>query len=330
MQTRTQICITVDTEFSIAGHFQDPERYAPLAEPVIYGHDRNKRQGLEFLLDTLTRYKITATFFIECANYFYFGDEPMRSVVRQLQAAGLDTQMHIHPVWLSFAQGREQFPRHDNCDGRRYEEILRVITVCADIYERWAGHRPFALRTGSLRADLNVYRAMSEAGIPMASNIALGIFRPGEPELQLDSGRRRIQGVMELPVFTYRDSNLFGAHRKSLQITSCSWPEMRHLLWAARRAGVEQIILLTHPFEFIKKSDFRYTRVTRNRVNQRRLEKLCLFINRYEQDFVAVNFANQRTAWLESELEQPFVQIPSVFSIGRKLHNRINDWVWAY
>jgi hypothetical protein len=74
MQTRTQICITVDTEFSIAGHFQDPERYAPLAEPVIYGHGRNKRLGLEFLLDTLARYEISATFFVECANYFYFGD----------------------------------------------------------------------------------------------------------------------------------------------------------------------------------------------------------------------------------------------------------------
>nr|WP_067297787.1 hypothetical protein [Marinobacterium profundum] len=330
MQTRTQICITVDTEFSIAGHFQDPARYAPLAEPVIYGDSRNKRQGLYFLLDTLARYELTATFFVECANYFYFGDEPMRSIVKQLQQASQDIQLHIHPVWLSFGQSREPFPRHDNCDGRRYEEIVRVITVCADIFERWAGHRPLALRTGSLRTDYNVYRAMAEVGIPMASNIALGIFQPVEPELQLDSGRRRIQGAMELPVFTYRDRNLFGAHKKSLQITSCSWPEMRHLLWAARRAGVEQVIMLTHPFEFIKKSDFRYTRVTRNRVNQSRLEKLCRFINQYDQDFVAVNFTDQREAWLESELEQPFVQIPSIFSIGRKLHNRINDWVWVY
>jgi hypothetical protein len=330
MQKRTQICITVDTEFSIAGHFQDPERYAPLAEPVIYGRRGNKRQGLEFLLDTLARYEMTASFFIECANYFYFGDEPMRSVVKRLQAAGQDIQMHIHPVWLSFARGQAPFPRHDNCDGRGYEEIHRVISVCADIFERWTGHRPLALRTGSLRADSDVYRAMSALGIPLASNIALGIYRPAEPELQLDSGRRRIQGVMELPVFTYRDSNLFGAHRKSLQITSCSWPEMRHLLWTARRAGVEQILLLTHPFEFIKKSDFRYTRVTRNRVNQSRLKKLCRFIKRYPEDFVAVNITGQQAVWLESELEQPFVQIPSMFSIGRKLHNRINDWVWAY
>ncbi|MEH6648961.1 MAG: polysaccharide deacetylase family protein [Motiliproteus sp.] len=333
MQTRTQVCITVDTEFSIAGHFEDPQRYAPLAEPVVYGHVNGKQQGLGFLLDTLNQYQIKASFFVECANYFYFGDEPMSTVVRQIQAAQQDIQLHIHPVWLSFGNKDHPnpFPRHDDCSGRNYAEIFRVIETCSEVFERWVGHRPDALRTGSLRVDSNVYRAMASLGIPLASNIALGVYTPKETELQILSGRKQIHGVMELPVFTYQDSALLGyTHNKSLQITSCSWPELRHLLWAARKAGVEQIVLLTHPFEFIKKSDFRYSRVTRNRINQTRLQKLCHFINQHDQDFEAANFSDSRQQWLASERQHPSLRIPSIFAVGRKIHNKINDLVWAY
>ncbi len=331
MDTRTQIGITVDTEFSIAGHFQDPPRFAPLAEPVVYGNSASKQEGLRFILDALDQHQISASFFVECANYFYFGDEPMGSVVKELQQANQDIQLHIHPVWLSFSEHSPAFPQHDDCSGRSYDEMLRVIQLCTEVFERWVGHRPDALRTGSLRADDNVYRAMSAVGIPMASNIGLGVYQPPEPELQLLSGRHRIHSVMEIPLFTYQDSKFFGRrHRKSLQITSCSWPEMQHLLWKARRAGVEQIILLTHPFEFFKKSDFRYGRTTRNRVNQARLQKLCKFINQHDQDFVAADFGSQREAWMNTEIEQIQLGIPTIYSMGRKLHNRLNDRLWAY
>jgi hypothetical protein len=48
--------------------------------------------------------------------------------------------------------------------------------------------RPIALRTGNLRADRSVYRAMRTAGLPVASNIGLGLFRPAESELCLRGG----------------------------------------------------------------------------------------------------------------------------------------------
>jgi hypothetical protein len=136
---------------------------------------------------------------------------------------------------------------------------------------------------------------------------------------------------MELPVFTYQDLNLAGKrHKKSLQITSCSWPEMKHLLWKARRAGIENIVILTHPFEYIKKSDFRYQKLIRNRVNQRRLENLCAFIQNHSQDFVATDFSAQHESWVKSEVTQPYIEIPSIYALGRKLHNKLNDVVWSY
>jgi len=332
-QNPTQICISIDTEFDIAGHFEHPGEYQPVAGPAVYGTVNGKEESLGFLLETFDRYNITASFFVECANSLYFGDEPMQGVVNRLKAARQDIQLHVHPVWLSFNNDPDVgiFPRQDDCSGQDFDELKRAFSACIAIFTRWVGHYPLAIRTGSLRADENVYQVMRELGILMSSNIALGVFQPKEPLLCHDSGRHRIHGVMEIPVFSYQDSNFAGrTHKKSLQITSCSWPEMKYLLWQARSSGIENIVILTHPFEYIKKSDFRYRKLTRNRVNQRRLQNLCEFICQHPEDFVAADFSSQYRNWINSELDQKAIAIPSIYAVGRKLHNGLNDLIWQY
>lgn len=329
----TQICISIDTEFSIAGHFDNPELYKPVAEPMVYGVVDGREEALGFLLETFDRYQIIATFFVECANYFYFGDEPMLGVVNRLKAAEQDIQLHVHPVWLSFNQDPEIgiFPRQDDCSGREFDELKRAFSACIAIFERWVGNKPLAIRTGSMKVDENVYRVMRDLGIPLSSNIAMGIFQPKERELWRDSGRHKIHGVTEIPIFTYQDSAIAGRkHMKSLQITSCSWPEMKHLLWKARRSGAESIMVLTHPSEYIKKSDFQYRKLIRNRVNQRRLQNLCRFIHQHPEEFAAADFSSQHLEWQASELEQETIAVPAIYAVGRKLHNKLNDLVWRY
>ncbi|MCK5423861.1 MAG: hypothetical protein KAI89_00710, partial [Emcibacter sp.] len=201
-----------------------------------------------------------------------------------------------------------------------------------EVFERWSGKRPEAIRTGSLVADLNLYKVMRDLNIPLASNVALGVFRPVEPELQIYGGRRAIEGVLELPVFSYQDMNVFGRkHIKSLQITSCSWPEMKYILWQARKQGIQNIVILTHPFEYIKKADFQYNGLIRNRINQKRLEKLCKFISEHDQDFVSADFGKFRHDWCrQGNDSQPLSEVPTYFMIGRKIHNKINDVIRWY
>lgn len=333
MANRTEICITIDTEFSIAGHFSAPEKYLPVATPIVTCPVNGQEQGLGFLLDTFAEFDIAASFFVECANHCYFGDEPMASLVQRIQQAQQDLQLHIHPVWLSFNKDNKlgTFPQNDNCAGRSFEDLKRVFEYCIEVFERWTNTRPVAIRTGSLWADLNVYEVMQHLKIPMSSNIGLGIFEPKEPALQVASGRRKIKGVMEVPVFTYQDNSLGrNPHKKSLQITSCSWPEMECLLWKARKMGVTNIVILTHPFEFVKKADWQFNKLNRNRVNQTRLKKLCQFIRQNDQDFVSTSFAASHEKWCASELQQPHVKIPGFYSFGRKIHNKINDLIWHY
>ena len=329
----TQICITTDTEFSIAGHFKCPEQYFPVAEPAVYGEVDGREEALGFMLETFDRYDISSSFFIECANYYYFGDEPMQGITQRILSAGQDVQLHVHPIWLHFNQDPDigSFPRHDDCAGRSYDDLFRAFSLCRDVFRRWTGKDPLALRTGSLSTDENVYRVMHDLGIKLSSNIGMGIVEHQQPLLRHNSGRHSIHGVMELPILTYQDMSFAGRkHWKSLQITSCSWPEMRHILWQARKLGVENIVILTHPFEFIKRADFQYRKLTRNRINQNRLKKLCAFIRQHDQDFVATSFSEQCRDWTASELLQQDIKVPGVYALGRKLHNRLNDTIWSY
>ncbi len=331
---RTEISITIDTEFTIAGAFENPDHYKPVAEPAVLCEVNGKEHGLSFLLETFDKYDISASFFVECANYFYFGDEPMRSIVQRIQTAGQDPQLHVHPCWLNFNSDPDigNFSINDSCAGRDMEELKRIFELCIEVFVRWSGKRPEAIRTGSLVADMNLYRVMHDLNIPLASNIALGVFRPDEPELQIYSGHKLIDGVLELPVFSYQDMSIFGKkHIKSLQITSCSWPEMKYILWQARKLKIQNIVILTHPFEFIKKADFQYNGLTRNRINQNRLEKLCKFISDHDQDFISADFSQlSSTVKASSNTDDPMLNIPSYYAIGRKIHNKINDVLRFY
>ena len=84
---RTEICLTVDTEFSTNGVFADPVNRAPIGAPNVYCPVGDQQHGLPFLLRTLGRYGLPATFFVETLNTAYFGDEPMRRPPLRARAA---------------------------------------------------------------------------------------------------------------------------------------------------------------------------------------------------------------------------------------------------
>lgn len=334
MQKPTEITITIDTECSIAGAFANPDVRKPVAERAILCEVGGKEHGVGFLLETFKKYNIKASFFIECAHYYYFGDHPMRGVVERIAKAGQDMQLHVHPCWMYYNKDPElgKFPTNDSCKGRNYDELKRIFELSIDIFKNWTGKRPDALRTGSLLADLNIYKVMKDLEIPLASNVAIGVNVPEEQELYLTSGRHNVEGVMELPVYSYVDRKVAGQkHVKSLQITSCSWPEMKYLLKKAREQKVENIVILTHPFEFIKKSDPYFSQITQNKVNQQRLEKLCQFIAENDKDFVSTDFGCGHKKWLEQgPIQESMMEIPSYYAVGRRLHNLINDKIWSY
>src|SRR5271169_4424379 len=125
----TEVCITIDIEFSIGGNFNNPE-LLPVAEPIVLGTVDGKEHGLGFLLDSFHEFGVRATFFVEALQTAYFGDEPMGRIARRIADEGQDVQLHLHPCWLYYeprlGSGLNE-PKNDSCAGRSDAELDRFF-----------------------------------------------------------------------------------------------------------------------------------------------------------------------------------------------------------
>jgi len=325
----TRVYISVDTEFSIAGAFDDPQANRPVGPQAVYCNIEGRSAGLGHLLETLGRHGARATFFVETLNTHYFGDEPMGEIARGLHRAGHDVQLHLHPCWAYFESAdwagrlRHEPPNDDICL-RDQQEMERLIRSGIETFGRWALPAPNALRTGGLRVSRRVYEAMRACGMTIASNVGVGIYRPSEPELRLYAGRHRVGEVVEIPVTSYLDRGIPGRVRhKSLTVTGSSWPEVRSLLRQARATGMRDIVILTHPFEFVKHRDISYQRLYPNRITRDRLERLCHFIaNDPGFSFACIGEAPAQAG---VEDKNALLSVSPLHSLGRMMINRIND-----
>jgi len=289
---RTRVSITIDTEFSIGGAFADASR-SPVAEQNVWCNIKGRSEGLGFMLDTFRRHQVQATFFVETVQRFYFKDDPMCAIARQIHAEGHEVQLHSHPCWTMFAHEdwRERV-RHtrmpDNFHGRDFDDTVSLLQQGIDTFSEWGLPAPRAFRSGNLQHDENLFRALAKVGIPYSSNIAVPVFHTGSPDYALYSGTHERHGVLECPVLSYSDWKVGPRkHMKALTIAGTSFAETRILLDKAQAAGIPLVVILTHPFEYVQKADPGYSRARRHALTQQRLVQLCAYLQDNKDRFDA-------------------------------------------
>lgn len=323
---RTKVALTVDLEPSIAGAFIDPDCKPVLHEPVA-GEIDGKSEALGFLIEILSRHCLTATFFVEVAHTRYFGDRAMGGYVERLLHAGQDVQLHLHPCWLSFRESRLMpgKPLTDKCSEIGVAQLAELIGEGASQIAAWTGTQPSGMRTGNFSAAKSVFEAMWQAGLRYSSNICLAVERPPEPELALTGGIHHVAGIRELPVTCFVDFGPIGRGRlRPMQVTALTAREQINLLRAAHECGNPVVVIVTHPFEFIKKRDFHYTKIRPNQMVQRRFRQLCEFLSENSDTFEVLPLATAADA---IETPHPWTELTGNWAaaIGRAVQNGIND-----
>jgi hypothetical protein len=328
----TEVCITIDTEFSIGGNFDNPD-LSPVAEPIVLGPSGGKEHGLGFLLDSFSEFGIRATFFVEALQTAYFGDEPMGGIARRIADAGHDVQLHLHPCWLHYDNARQGLKGapDDSCAGRTDAELDHFFEFGLSVFSRWGVPRPVAVRTGNFQVDQAFFRAAARSGLQLSSSIAVPVHRPPDQDLALKGGRHNIGEVLEFPVFCY--TYRIGRHQRlrALSITASSRAELVSLLRQAHDRENSPVVILTHPQEFIKKTDFRYTTLRRNRVNQARLRGLLQFLQQNRDEFVTVPISELRGNEPDSlGSGEPVPSVSFGKAVARMVENGLNDRIWWY
>ena len=294
--TRTRVCITIDTEFSIAGAFSDQARQ-PVAEPLVWCNVEGRSQGLGFMLDTFRQYDVQATFFVETVQRHHFRHDPMRPIAQQIHAEGHEVQLHTHPCWSLFQHAdwwnlaRGQKGR-DDIGKRSVDEVVALINQGIETFKEWQLPRPQVFRSGNLNHSDDLYRALALTGIPYSSNVGVAIYDSGDPQYQLYSGQHERHGVREFPVLSFSDWKIGPKQNvKSLTIAGSSFAETRYLLEKARSEGIPLVVVLTHPFEYVQNRDVAFQQTRRNGLTQSRLRKLCQFLQQNSDRFDAAGMA---------------------------------------
>jgi len=329
---KTRVCITIDTEFSIGGAFDNPMVNKPVGEQAVWWNICGESHGLGFILKTLTCHHLPATFFVEVFNTHYFGHEPMGAIANKILENNHDIQPHLHPCWTHFKtphwQTRiEETPPNDSMAGRSVSELVDLMSYSIDIFKEWKMPAPTAIRTGNLHVDDNVYIAMSDLCLKLSSNIGLAIFKPPDENLQIYSGCHNVHGVLESPVTTYRDIQLKSLfHNKLLTITGSTFEEIKHILHSANKRKIGPIVILTHPFEFVKNIDLQYMHLKPNKLTQKRFQMLCQYLEKNKDLFEVTTFSQGYQDWLACcDSNNDIIKVPTLSALRRIIENKLNE-----
>lgn len=329
---KTKVVITVDTEPSIAGAFASSNK--PCIHEPIWGEVGGKSQALGFMLETLNRFQLCATFFVETVHLAYFPGEIMGEYVRQIRNAEQDIQLHLHPCWLSFERGWKigDEPFTDHCNELTHEQLVSLIESGRGRICDWTGAAPCSLRTGNFSVSASVYRAMKASGLFISSNICIGVAPPVEASFDqwgeasnLAGGIHHLEGIVELPVTCFKDNGPVGRGQlRPMQITACSFKEQCTQLAALHQAGASVAVIVTHPFEFLQWSGAAYSKLRANRLVQQRFERLCAFFADNTDRFEVVPISSLVDEGLEFE---PAIALEgsAISATRRAFENFLND-----
>ncbi|TWI62988.1 polysaccharide deacetylase [Pseudoduganella lurida] len=298
---RTRVCISVDTEFSIAGAFGRADRQ-PVGDPMVWCEVDGRSQGLGFLLEQFGKHDIPATFFVETVHRCHFRDDPMAPIARLIVAQGHEVQLHTHPCWAVFRHEdwRErvrQQPDQDDFVGRAEADTVALLRQGQAAFADWGVPAPTVFRAGNLQHDDALYAALARCGIPASSCIGLAVFDSHDPGYRLYSGTHWRHGVLELPVLTFQDWAVGGRqHLKTLTVAGSSFAEMRLVLERAHAVQLPLVVLLTHPFEYVQRRGDGMGTARVDALHQDRLARLCTFLDGARDRFLPVGMGDAAAA----------------------------------
>jgi peptidoglycan/xylan/chitin deacetylase (PgdA/CDA1 family) len=324
---RTLVVLSVDTEPSVAGAITFPDRHRPLIDEPVLGMANGRSEALGFILDTLQRHGLLATFFVETAHVRAFGEAPMRGHVEAIVSAGHDVQLHLHPVWTSWADGRYEPARRstDDCAKVDPARLAELFAEGKALIERWTGRPVTAARAGRFSSSRAVLAASAAAGLPVTSHVNVAALPPPESDLAQPGGVIAASSVRELPVTCFRDRTPGGGGGwRPLQINAVSTAEMIDALdqLAAQHAPVAMIVM--HPFDFLKARDKQFSGLRAHHLVQRRLERLCAYLEANDDRFEVATIA-EAAPRLPAAVAAPRLVGSPVAALARAATNVIAD-----
>lgn len=295
------VYFTVDTESSIGGAWQHPERRPVKADHHIFCRINGRDHGIGLIIDILRQQGFRATYFVETLMTLVNGEEDTKAVFDYLLEHNQDVQLHIHPVYRFYAEVLKahiagephSMPSATTDFIGAYEEQrqMELLDQAIMLFRRFAGRNPSAFRAGCFAASRETLRCLRKAGLLLDAS-----FNPCYPAWsfagqKLDPNRVcKIEGIWEIPVTVARTPLPEGNGLKQADPCALSLGELRTMLEAGVASGQRHFVIVFHSFSAVKPKDGTYGEMRPDRIVIRRLERLMDYLRRHSDLYRVCTF----------------------------------------
>jgi hypothetical protein len=331
------VYITVDTECSLGGAWENPKWKPVGPERSVLGRIDSKQYGVPLIMDILEENGLRATFFTEVLARDVVSSSELAAAYVCIRERGHDPQLHLHPVFHYYhlvTRGllqREQLPASMDLIGSlAVQTQLELLQKGRSIFHEIFGSAPSAFRAGCYGASMATLDVLEQVGIRFDSSFNaayLGstcLMNSRKPA----NASWRHGSVWEIPVTTFETGA--GAMRslKPLEVSAVSFSEMQGVLNQAERLGQDTVIVMLHSFSFLKRADAQFLRMRPDHLVIGRFQRLCSFLRSNQNRFQVLTFSELPEP-LESPVELPFPNLGFVTPALRKCVQAVNRIYWV-
>ncbi len=305
--------LTFDVEVWCDGWDRLDQTFPGNFERYVYGRSSHGEFALPKTLEILNKNGLRGVFFVEPLFAARFGIGHLQTIVKLIQDAGQEVQLHLHPEWTDEvpvevrpAILKDISTKRQHLSYYNLEEQTALISFGRDMLAQAGCASVNAFRAGSFAANVDTMEALRRNGIPIDSSlnrcysISGGDF-PGKRDFDTPFVHN---GVAIFPVTVFKDG--LGSDRPT-HVAACSFEEVKDALQSAKRAGWTNFVIVSHNFEMLKPGASlpSWTVV-------RRFEQLCAFLADHAQDFPVTSYAKLAGVGLNTAaLERPSTRLSS-------------------
>jgi hypothetical protein len=322
---KVNVFITVDTEHSIGGAFEDSSLKPVGNEKRVFGKLGKEHYGIPLIMDIAEIHGIQLTFFVEVLNKYYFGQKETRDVCEYILNRGHDIQLHLHPNYLSFVAGSAVRRRYSDLIGTySLSEQTQLIEDGVKTLIEYGVSHPIAFRAGCFGANKDTLLALKRNGIWVDSSYNQAYIGNAclLDDLKINDANY-VESIWEFPVTNFLEKTRLRRKRfVPLDMNGVSFPETKYVLNWAGSKGVKNAIIILHSFSFIKHYDVQYQKIKPRIDVIKRFKKVCEYINE-NRDFYQVRTLGSLTvdemSGFNVRTNGSFPEVPPQLSILRAI-----------
>ncbi|MGC1484320.1 MAG: hypothetical protein WA789_11045 [Candidatus Acidiferrum sp.] len=332
-----QVFFTVDTECSLGGAWENPERKPVRPERAILGKIGSEYYGTPRIMDIMESHDLRGTFFVEVFAGLNGRKDELAGTYEQIARRGHDAELHLHPIQYYYRQREDgvldaaQLPAAKDMIGalplpKQVELLQRGILL----FREMVGKTPVAFRAGNFGASTTTLDALQEVGIGLDSSFNAAYAGTA---CTIDSGgavnRAWQHGtVWEVPITTF-ETGAWGLRSwKQMNINAVSLWEMKRVLEQAERIGLTAVTFIAHSFSLFKVADIQFEEMRPDWLVLRRLEGLCRFLKQHKDRFRVTTFSDVESSTLQGR-ESGFPKMGMLVPAARKLVQALNRLHWS-